>query len=138
MFYKEIALYHEGHHHDHDHVHTDCGCGCHTHEEEMSKDEKTLNILLVHWVNHNQSHEEGFREWVEKAKEMGKDETAQYIEKAIEYMQKANDMLTEAKNICNHNKAKEIIIFFALNLCKKGVDRNERWTCSFTLLSSWQ
>ena len=40
MFYKEIALYHEGHHHDHDHVHTDCGCGCHTHEEEMSKDEK--------------------------------------------------------------------------------------------------
>ena len=23
MFYKEIALYHEGHHHDHDHVHTD-------------------------------------------------------------------------------------------------------------------
>ena len=48
MFYKEIALYHEGHHHDHDHVHTDCGCGCHTHEEEMSKDEKTLNILLVH------------------------------------------------------------------------------------------
>ena len=97
MFYKEIALYHEGHHHDRDHVHTDCGCGCHTHEEEMSKDEKTLNILLVHWVNHNQSHEEGFREWVEKAKEMGKDETAQYIEKAIEYMQKANDMLTEAK-----------------------------------------
>ena len=63
----------------------------------MSKDEKTLNILLVHWVNHNQSHEEGFREWVEKAKEMGKDETAQYIEKAIEYRQKANDMLTEAK-----------------------------------------
>ena len=97
MFYKEIALYHEGHHHDHDHVHTDCGCGCHTHEEEMSKDEKTLNILLVHWVNHNQSHEEGFREWVEKAKEMGKDETAQYIEKAIEYMQKANYMLTEDK-----------------------------------------
>ena len=42
MFYKEIALYHEGHHHDHDHVHTDCGCGCHTHEEDMSKDEKTL------------------------------------------------------------------------------------------------
>ena len=34
---------------------------------------------------------------IEKAKEMGKDETAQYIEKAIEYMQKANDMLTEAK-----------------------------------------
>ena len=62
-----------------------------------NKDEKTLNILLVHWVNHNQSHEEGFQEWVEKAKAMGKTETAKCIEKAIEYMNKANEMLVEAK-----------------------------------------
>ena len=62
-----------------------------------NKDEKTLNILLVHWVNHNQSHEEGFQEWVEKAKAMGKTETAECIEKAIEYMNKANEMLVEAK-----------------------------------------
>ncbi len=97
MFNKEIALYHEGHHH-HDHAHGECGCGghCHEHENE-NKDEKTLNILLVHWVNHNESHEEGFKEWVNKAKEMGKVETAQSIEKAIEYMQKANEMLLEAK-----------------------------------------
>ncbi len=101
MFNKNVALYHEGHHHEHDHVHDECGCGgnCHSHEEEeeVSKDEKTLNILLVHWVNHNQSHEEGFREWVNKAKEMGKEETAEYIEKAIECMQQANEMLLEAK-----------------------------------------
>ena len=98
MFYKEIALYHEGHHHDDDHVHTDCGCGCGCHEnEEVNKDEKTLNILLVHWVNHNQSHEEGFKEWVERAKNIGKNETAEYIEKAIEYMHQANEMLLEAK-----------------------------------------
>ena len=104
MFNKNIALYHEGHHHDHDHghVHTECGCGgscghVHVEEDKISKDEKTLNILLVHWVNHNESHEEGFREWVSKAKEMGKEETAMYIEKAIECMQQANEMLLEAK-----------------------------------------
>ena len=89
------------HGHDHEHTHThdhDCGCGCgHSHAEVENKDEKTLNILLVHWVNHNQSHEEGFQEWVEKAKAMGKTETAECIEKAIEYMQKANEMLVEAK-----------------------------------------
>ena len=62
-----------------------------------NKDEKTLKILLVHWVNHNESHEEGFREWVDKARNMGKDETANNIEKAIEYLQKANEMLIEAK-----------------------------------------
>ena len=89
-----------GHDHD-DHGHShgdDCGCGGHDHATVVeNKDEKTLNILLVHWVNHNQSHEESFQEWVEKAKAMGKTETAQCIEKAIEYMNKANEMLMEAK-----------------------------------------
>lgn len=97
-----------GHEHTHEHSHgDDCGCGHdhgheHAHEHDHgtvaeNKDEKTLNILLVHWVNHNQSHEEGFQEWVEKAKAMGKTETAECIEKAIEYMNKANEMLVEAK-----------------------------------------
>ena len=89
-----------GHDHD-DHGHShgdDCGCGGHDHATVVeNKDEKTLNILLVHWVNHNQSHEESFQEWVEKAKAMGKTETATCIEKAIEYMKKANEMLMEAK-----------------------------------------
>ena len=62
-----------------------------------NKDEKTLNILLVHWANHNESHEEGYREWIEKARNIGKYETANSIEKAIEYLQKSNEMLREAK-----------------------------------------
>ena len=65
-----------------------CGHANSVKEDNMSKDEKTLNILLVHWVNHNKSHEEGFREWVDKAKEMGKTETAEYIEKAIDICNK--------------------------------------------------
>lgn len=91
-----------GHEHTHAHSHED-GCGCghdHGHDHDTvveNKDEKTLNILLVHWVNHNQSHEESFQEWVEKAKAMGKAETADCIQKAIEYMNKANEMLVEAK-----------------------------------------
>lgn len=90
---------HDDHGHDHGHSHgDDCGCGGHDHATVVeNKDEKTLNILLVHWVNHNQSHEESFQEWVEKAKAMGKTETATCIEKAIEYMNKANEMLMEAK-----------------------------------------
>lgn len=80
------------HHHHHSHEHT------HDHEEEgMSKDEKTLRILLAHWVKHNESHENDFKEWIIKAREMGKQEVADYIEKAIEYIDKANEMLIEAK-----------------------------------------
>lgn len=94
IFSKETLRYHHGHDHDHDHSHDHH----HSHgETSENKDEKTLKILLVHWVNHNESHEEGFKEWVEKARNIGKEETANYIEKAVEYMQKANDMLMEAK-----------------------------------------
>ena len=91
-----------GHEHTHAHSHED-GCGCghdHGHDHDtvvVNNVVKTLNILLVHWVNHNQSHEESFQEWVEKAKAMGKTETADCIQKAIEYMNKANEMLVEAK-----------------------------------------
>ena len=86
---KDTVRYHHGtHDHEHSHYHG---------SSQENKDEKTLNILLVHWVHHNESHEEGFREWVDKARNMGKDETANNIEKAIEYLQKANEMLIEAK-----------------------------------------
>lgn len=100
MFIKDRIRFHHADDHDHgdlgghDHYHP------HTHSHsssEESKDEKTLKILLAHWVNHNESHEEGFREWVGKARDMGKSETADHIEKAIECLQQANQMLIEAK-----------------------------------------
>ena len=48
-------------------------------------------------MDHNKSHEESFIEWVEKSKAMNKMETSKYIEKAVEYMKKADEMLIEAK-----------------------------------------
>ena len=91
LFNKTSVRNHHGHDHDHEHIeHSGAAVA-------ENKDEKTLNILLVHWVNHNESHEEGFREWVDKARAIGKNDTADNIEKAIEYMNKANEMLIEAK-----------------------------------------
>lgn len=100
IFNNDTLRYHHGHDHDNDHEHGHSHGHTHTHSHGDSvenKDEKTLKILLVHWVNHNESHEEGFREWVDKARAIGKEETAASIEKAIEYMRKANEMLVEAK-----------------------------------------
>ena len=91
---KQRVRYHHGHDQNYDHIHDKYK---YTYLTTENKDEKILKILLVHWVNHNESHEEGFREWVYKARNMGKDETANNIEKAIEYFQKANEMLIEAK-----------------------------------------
>lgn len=90
---------HDGDEHTHEHSH------CHTHEHEheaavsdnLTKEEKTLKVLLHHWVDHNKSHEESFKEWVEKSKSMNKPEVANYISKAVELMEKADEMLIEAQ-----------------------------------------
>ncbi|MFC0906303.1 zinc transporter [Clostridium sp. MT-14] len=88
-----------------EHTHAHCHSGEHHHihaqdstlEVEEGKEEKTLKILLDHWIEHNKSHEEGFSEWVNKAGSMGKIETSQYIEKAVKFMKQADDMLQKAK-----------------------------------------
>ncbi|WP_066497634.1 zinc transporter [Abyssisolibacter fermentans] len=99
------------HDHDHNHEHThdhDCCCSehthSHTHEHEhdcccdgISKEEKTLRVLLAHWIQHNKSHTDDFEQWIVRAKEMGKEETAEYIKKAVEFIDSANNMLLEAK-----------------------------------------
>lgn len=87
MLNKNIRLHH-GCDHENRHNYS---------SEHINKDEKILKILLSHQVNYNETHEEGFREWVDKARTIGKNETANNIEKAIEYMEKANKMLLEAK-----------------------------------------
>ena len=98
MFNNDRVRFHHADDHDHGHLGGHDHQHVHSHDNvEESKEEKTLKILLAHWVKHNQSHEDGFREWVDKAKNMGKDETAKSIEKAIEYLQKVNEMLLDAK-----------------------------------------
>ena len=71
IFEKKRVRHHHEQDHNSDHFHE----SNHSHGDSIeSKDEKTLKILLVHWVNHNESHEEGFREWVDKARNIGKDD----------------------------------------------------------------
>lgn len=101
----ELRFHHDndhGHSHDHDHGHSHDhhhhSHGDHNHDYETeNKEEKTLRVLLAHWVNHNVSHEESFKEWADKSRDMGKENVAIHIEKAIEFIDKANEMLIEAK-----------------------------------------
>lgn len=101
---------HESHEHEHSHggyshTHEHCHSGEHNHTHshdtelgnENGKDEKTLKALLKHWIEHNKSHEEAFGEWVSKAGDMGKTETSQYIEKAVKFMEQADEMLQKAE-----------------------------------------
>ncbi len=117
-----MILYHEDfepgegteHTHEHEHIHTHDGLThTHTHIHEhdahqahehidnelhdSANDIKVLTALLPHWIEHNDSHVEGFEQWAAKAREHGLKETAADIEKAVKAMKEANSYLEDAK-----------------------------------------
>lgn len=55
-----------------------------------------LKVLLVHWIKHNHTHQEGYQEWIEKCKEYDLMEVAEEIEKAVEMFSKAGECLESA------------------------------------------
>lgn len=62
----------------------------------MSNDDKTkLKTLLNYWVEHNQEHSEEFKEWAEKARQMGEAEVAEEILQAVGNMEKVSEILTK-------------------------------------------
>jgi hypothetical protein len=85
-------------HQRHEHSQGSC-CGCQGGNklEGKAKEIETLRILLAHWIEHNNSHEEGFREWVVKAKDLGKGDVSTFIEKAADALAAASEALLEAK-----------------------------------------
>ena len=71
---------------------------------ENSEMEK-LKILLDHWIEHNKEHGEEFREWAEKASDLGEAvvhedmlDAARYMDKASESLRKALEELNKAKS----------------------------------------
>lgn len=65
-------------------------------EKLSEKDAEVFQVLLVHWINHNGEHVEGYREWSEKMAET-EPKVAAEIDKAIDDMQQAARKLMEAK-----------------------------------------
>ncbi len=81
-------------HHHHDYEHTG-----HTHEEEKGAtpdDLAKLRILLPHWIEHNDEHAESFRKWAGKARGIGLEAAARWIEEAVMHMATCNEALAEA------------------------------------------
>jgi len=81
----------EHHHHHHHHA-------GHAHEETKAdpNDLIKLRVLLPHWIEHNEEHAASFERWVAKARELGREETAQRIEEAVEQMGVCNQALIAA------------------------------------------
>lgn len=54
-----------------------------------------LKKLLEYWVEHNREHSEEFKEWAEKARQMGEAEVAGETLEAVGNMEKVNEILSK-------------------------------------------
>jgi nickel/cobalt exporter len=60
------------------------------------EDKEKLPIVIKHWIEHNESHIEEYRQWAEKAGEMGLDGIKAWITEAIKAMEQSDSILKEA------------------------------------------
>ncbi len=63
--------------------------------EELSHE--NLSHLIEHWIEHNESHIQSFREWAQKAKKDGFLEAAEDILEAANKVEEANELLNKAR-----------------------------------------
>ena len=56
-----------------------------------------LAIVIKHWIEHNESHIEEYRQWAEKAGEMGLDAVKARITEAMKAIEQSNSILEEAQ-----------------------------------------
>lgn len=64
-------------------------------EKKHSEIEK-LQVLISHWLQHNESHGKEYATWAEIARQAGHATTAENIEQAVDLLAKADKALEKA------------------------------------------
>lgn len=59
-------------------------------------DREKLPIIIKHWIEHNESHIEEYRQWAGKAGEMGLDAVKTRITEAMDEIIRSDSSLEEA------------------------------------------
>ena len=64
--------------------------------EKHYSDREKLQVLLTHWLQHSETHGKEYLQWIEKAREGGHADTAEFIEQAVALLKKADESLQKA------------------------------------------
>ena len=64
--------------------------------EKKYSDLEKLQMLLSHWLQHNESHGSEYQQWAEVARREGHTKTAEFIEEAVDLLSKADESLGKA------------------------------------------
>jgi len=65
----------------------------------MEQDITRLKKLLEHWIEHNVSHAQSYREWASKAQQANLEGVAQELYQVAELTEKINHHFTRAKDL---------------------------------------
>ena len=91
------------HDHDHSHSHSHDQAHDHTHDHPHPRDSKPdmstkekLDVLLAHWVDHNDSHKDNYYSWAKKAEQAGLDTIAAHLKQAGDLSEKVTQQLKQA------------------------------------------
>lgn len=96
---------HHEHEHGHDHHHEHDHHQGHTHSPVPTADEapsptltphQRLTRMVEHWLHHNEEHAHSFRDWAERAREMGQVGAAVLIEDVARQSLLQNEQLQKA------------------------------------------
>jgi len=64
--------------------------------EKQYSDIEKLQMLITHWLQHNESHGREYAKWAEVARQAGYTDTADYIEQAVELLANADKVFEKA------------------------------------------
>ena len=64
--------------------------------EKHYSDLEKLQMLLAHWLQHNENHGSEYLKWAEVARETGHAATAEFIEQAVDLLKKSDEYLEKA------------------------------------------
>ena len=64
--------------------------------EKNYSDREKLQVLLGHWLQHNESHGKEYLRWAEKAREGGHAAAAGFIEQAVGLLRESDALLKKA------------------------------------------
>lgn len=64
--------------------------------EKQYSDIEKLQMLIAHWLQHNESHSEEYGKWAAVARQDGHIATAQYLEQALDLLAKADQAFEKA------------------------------------------
>ena len=86
--------------HDHTHAHTHAHTHDHSHTHDHEKGplslKEQLEVLLNHWVDHNDAHKGNYLTWAERAKQGGFEDAATLISEIADMTDSVTEKLKEA------------------------------------------